>query len=177
MKYIVLLLVAVGCTTLKKGLVQQGDINEAIENAILDFSRTTSIYKKGRVFSISVYENNDKNQFIVRVGTSSTKLLLTKSTLGSRGEKFPSRFVKRDDKLFYWWDKNFAVSKETIAMFKKYDLLQDDEGGVITIPDFVINDKSKAAHYYFCKTDLSIYKKVITDKGIGYYKPPSLSCK
>ena len=45
------------------------------------------------------------------------------------------------------------------------------------LPDFIINDAAKAAHYYFCRDNISNYKRVVTHVATGYYKPPKLKCK
>ncbi len=68
---------------------------------------------------------------------------------------------------------NFTVTEEIIAVLWSYDLLQTYS----IIPDFSIDDTQKGADYYLCKNDLSKYKRVITNIGLGYYKPPVLRCK
>lgn len=164
-----------GCATFKKELIKSGGRNEVIQNAILDFSRTTRLYEGDTVFSIRTGE--DKEILIVRIGKNTTKLLLTAATrAGGKNNVLPTRFKEKDGKLFIWWDDNYPLTEEAIAVFHKYDLFQDDEGGVITVPDFAIDDARKSAHYYFCKSDLSKYKKVVTNKGIGYYDLPKLKC-
>ena len=87
-------------------------------------------------------------------------------------ENLPSRYVIIANKLFYWWDNDYPVTEEIIAVLWKYNLLQKD----LLIPEFSTNDSKKGADYYFCKNDLSNYKRVITNKGMGYYKVPSLKC-
>lgn len=186
-----------GCISLKKELSQSGGRRAAIQNAILDFSNASRLYKKDSVFHVSFQDTlyrmtlnklDDRNyQWVngqsyneivtVSIGTDYNQFLLTENTkVGSKGE-LPSRFIEKDGKLFYWWDDNYLLTKEALSVYEKYDLLQDDEGGVITFPDFTVNDAQKGAHYYFCRNDLSKYKKVITNKGIGYYDPPKLNCK
>ncbi len=86
--------------------------------------------------------------------------------------KLPSRYVIEDGKLFYWWDDQYPVTEEMLAILWKYNLLQKD----LIIPEFSTDDSQKGADYYFCKNNLSKYKRVITSKGIGYYKPPKLKC-
>ncbi len=182
-----------GCSSFKHGMTQSGNRNEAIQNAILDFSNTSSLYRKDSVFSISFYDIvgrmvlDENHKWIpgepyeglvaVSIIVNNSRLLLTSDTkAGSKREKLPSRFVEKGGKLFFWWDDEHALTEETLAVYKKYNLLQKDEGGLVTIPDFAIDDARKGAHYYFCKEDLSRYKKVITNKGIGYYDPPKLKC-
>jgi hypothetical protein len=174
---IVVLILSDGCVSVKKGLVQKGGIDNAIQNAILDFSNTAKLYKKNNVFSVSVLEVANEDLMVVRIGKNSMKLLLTaKAKVGSLDSKLPTRFIEKEGKLFFWWDNEYPLTKEALDVYEKYNLLQDDEGGVITVPEFTVNDAQKAAHYYFCKDDLTKYKKVITNKGVGYYEPPKLNC-
>jgi starvation-inducible outer membrane lipoprotein len=172
---ILILLFLEGCVSFKKELVQKGNQADAIQNAILDFSNTTRLYKKDTVFSVQTEEIGGE-VLVVSIGKNNMKMLLTESTkVGSIG-KLPSRYVEINGKLFYWWDNDYILSEDAIAVFHKYNLLQDDEGGIIKFPDFIIDDAQKAAHYYFCKNDLTKYKKVITNIGIGYYDTPGLKC-
>ena len=168
-------------TSFKKGLVQSGGQQEAIKNAILDFSNTTSFYKKGTIFSLLIdYHGGDypnKELLSVSIIESNLKMLLTKETkVGSKG-RLPSRFIEREGKLFYWSDNDYSLTKKMLIVLEKYHLLQDDESGRITIPDLSGYISEKGVHYYFCKNNLTKYKKVITSFAIGYYKPPKLKCE
>jgi hypothetical protein len=112
----------------------------------------------------------------VRIGASHYRFLLTRDTkIGSKG-KLPSRFIEKNGKLFYWWDDDYPLTEEVIAVLKKYNLFQDDNDGLITVPENPTNDAQKGAHYYFCRSDLTKYKKVVTNKGMGYYDPPKFEC-
>lgn len=95
------------------------------------------------------------------------------AVLGSKG-RLPSRYIEKNGKLFFWWDDDYSLTENTLAVFNKYNLLQGDKNGTIKVPDSIIDDAEKAAHYYFCKEDLSKYKRVITNKGVGYYDAPNL---
>jgi hypothetical protein len=172
--YLILLAIG-GCATFRDELFQTGDRNEVILNAILDYSKTTSLYKRDSVFSVKTGEI-DNDILIVRIGKNNMKLLLTDSiVVGAKG-KFPSRYIEKDGKLFFWWDDNVPLTEDMLAVLYRYSQIQDDDDGLIQFPDFVINESLKAAHYYFCKNDLTVYKKVITNKGVGYYSPPNLKC-
>lgn len=185
-----------GCATLKNDFNQSGGLNETVQNAILDFS-TTRLYKNDSVFSISYFDTlysmsldkTDPNNYkwvkgdvkkgIAAVGIrpNYNQLLLTADAkVGSKNSKLPTRFTISEGKLFYWWDKDYPLTERALSIYKQYDLLQDDEGGLITVPDFKTNDAQNAVHYYFCEKDLTNYKKVVTSKGIGYYEPPKLTC-
>jgi hypothetical protein len=194
---VVIMILSEGCASLKSDLVQSGGINETIQNAILDFS-TTRFYKNDSVFSITYLDTlyrmsldkTDPNNYqwikggvekgIAAVGirSSNNRLLLTADAkVGRKNSKLPTRVIDRDGKLFYWWDKDYPLTEKTLSLYRRYDLLQDDEGGLITVPDFATNDAQKAVHYYFCTKNLANYKKVVTRKGIGYYDLPNLNCE
>ena len=175
---IAILLFFENCGSFKRELIRIGDEENAIKNAILDFTNTSRLYKKSTVFSVSVFVlNNNEELLVVRIGKNNTKMLLTASTkAGSKG-KIPSRYIEQEGKLFFWWDDNYPLTEKTLAVFREYNLLQDDENGRIIFPDSKIDDAQEAVHYYFCKNDLSRYKKVVTNKGVGYYVPPSLNCR
>lgn len=173
-----------GCTSVKNTFAKSGNYqDDAIQIAILDFSKTRKLFKKDAVFSVELVglSKND-NVMIVRIGKNNRKLLLTKDTkIGSTG-KLPARYFEKEGKLFFWWDDSYPLTKEAFAIYKKYNLLQDDENGRIAIADFIIDDAQKGVHYYFCKNDVSfykrvIYKRVITNRGVGYYTPPDIKCK
>jgi len=193
-----LILLLGSCGTFKKELAQKGGQKEVAQNAILDFSNTSGLYKKDSVFSVWVHEplykmlleeTNDGNgrwiegkpyqgMIAVSVGANYNKILLTDSTkVGYKGVKIPTRYVEKDNKLFYWWDEDYPLTQETLTVFKKYNLLvENDLDGVIEYYDFKIDDAQKGVHYYFCKNDLTNYKKVTTNKGIGFYDAPTLNC-
>lgn len=104
-------------------------------------------------------------------------LYTAQTTVGSKGSSLPTRYIEKDGKLFYWFDDDYPLTEEMLAILWKYDLLFDDTKGLVGFPQFSINDSQKGVHYYFCKNDLSRYKRIITNIAIGYYKPPKLKCK
>lgn len=165
------------CGSFKKEIIDTGYKNEAINNAILDFSNTSKTYKKSNVFSVDAMElvENDK-LLVVRIGENGSKFLLNLNTkVGDKGI-LPSKYVEKNGKLFFWWDNDYPLTEEMLAVLNKYNLLQDNRDGWLKSPDFKVDDSQKAAHYYFCRNHLSIYKKIITSIGIGYYDAPNLDC-
>jgi len=198
--YLSALALMFSCSSLKKSMITTGEnLQEtAIHNAILDFSTNCSLFKKDSVFDVS-FEDSVFNEGVwVRVDERTYKDGTTH--IRKRGslydgivaveiggqvtnyqyyyseetkDKLPSRYVIKDGKLFHWWDDNYPVTEEMIAVLWKYNLLQTD----LIIPEYSIDDNAKGADYYFCKSDLSKYKRVVTNIAIGYYKPPKLKCK
>lgn len=168
--------IMLSCSSFRNDLVKTGGRNGVIHNAIIDFSNTTRLFKRDTFFSITTGEDN--KILIARIGKNGAKILLTRNAkIGARNNQIPTRFIEKKGKLFLWWDDDYPLTQEALDIYKKYNLLQDDRGGIITVPDFTNDDAQKAAHYYFCKNDLTRYKKVITNIGLGYYDPPSVECK
>ena len=194
---LVLLLLLENCSSYKKGL---GDIigkDEIIKSSILDYSNKSRIYKKGTVFYVAYYDNlkkmileesNDGNSKWVKGGIykeiiavsiliNPIKVLLTDDIkVGEKGNNMPTRYLEKNGKLFYWYDDDFPLTQETLDVFSKYNLLQDNEGGWVTSPDLLITDSQKAVDYYYCKNNFSKNKKITTNVGIGFYDAPKLNC-
>jgi len=179
----------------------------AISNAILNFSNSCKLFKNDLVFSVSFEDtvfllalnletaHRYREKFyedLVLVSISAHRICVeceedglkfndrflytAETTIGSKG-KLPSRHIEKGGKLFYWWDDDYPLTEEMLAILWKYDLLFDDTERLVVIPQFSIDDRLKGAHYYFCKNDLSKFKRVITNIAHGYYKPPKLKCK
>lgn len=173
MKVIILLIVVMTSLSFKNKLRESSNTNEAIKTAITDFSKTR-LFNKGSVFSIIVNEENSEDILTISIMENNMKLLLN-NDFNVNSSRLPSQYLEIKEKLFFWWDKSLPLSSETISVYKKYNILQDDENGIIQFPDFTIDDNKKGAHYFFCKKSLK-FKRVITSKGIGYYPPPKLKC-
>lgn len=168
-------IIAVGCTSFKSNFIKDGGHNEAIKNAIIDFSHTCKLHKEDSIFLVSVHEI-DIDLLAIRIGKNNIKLLLTADAEPGNITNLPSRYVINNGKFFFWEDNDYPLTENILALYRKYNLLQNDEGGAIIFPDFLTDDTQKAAHYYFCKNDLTKYKKIITSKGIGFYSIPKVKC-
>lgn len=193
-----LFLLLFGCSSAKK-IVMPTDENlqeEVINIAIQDFSTKCNLFKKDSVFSVFFDDSVFSKPTLIQVNKGEYKdgrthqwkkgnLIdgIVSVEIGSNDDyqlyyseetksKLPTRYVIKDGKLFYWWDKNCTVTEEIIAVLWRYNILQTYS----IIPDFSSDDSQKGAHYYFCKNDLSKYKRVVTNIGLGYYKPPKLKC-
>jgi hypothetical protein len=84
--------------------------------------------------------------------------------------------VIKDGKLFYWRDSEYGLTQEAIDAFLSFNIaerinhISGPMGGYI-------DDAMKGADYYFCKSDPSKYKRVITGIATGWYKPPTIRCR
>lgn len=187
-----------GCYSMMKSTTLIGaNLQEvAINLAIQDFSTKCDLFKKDSVFSVTFEDSVFYKAALIQVDKGKYKdgrthklkrgdLLdgIASVEIGGNGDyqfyyseetksKLPTRYVIKDGKLFYWWDKKCAVTEDIIAVLWRYNMLQTYS----IIPNFSIDESQKGAHYYFCKNDLSKYKRVVTSIGLGYYKPPQLKC-
>jgi len=178
----------INCSSIKNDLYKSGDKNKVIKNAILDFSNSCSIYKKDSVFMISYNKNlvkmvlkkvDNKNQEWVEsetnfnISTVNISPNYNKLFVDNK-ENLPSMCIEKNGKLFYWWEENQSTSEDVINKLKKYNIATND---MISALDSGVDDSQKSAHYYFCKSDLSNYNRIITNKALGYYESPSMDCK
>lgn len=188
----------------KNNLLISGNLSEdvAIYNAILDFSNSNKSNKKDSAFCINYYDkiysrvlqqrDDGVSEWVrdrlydgivgVSILPSRYQFPLTPETRKSEMNIIPSRYIIKDNKLFYWWDDNYALTEETLRMFYKFNLIREIEGDdnpMILMDDIVsIDDAIKGSHYYFCSKDLTEYVKVITNIGFGYYDAPKMrNCK
>ena len=165
-----------------------------INVAISDFVSKCSLFKKDSVFKFSVEDTLVKlsfqseqsrwvldtvyqNVLVVEIlGLMDTKeWYFSDAVIGSKGE-LPSRYAIVKGKLFFWEDDDYPLTEEILSVFKRYNILTEMmERGAL--PDNPINDAAKAADYYFCRNDVSNYKRVVTHVATGYYEPPKLKCK
>ncbi|UGU18157.1 hypothetical protein LS482_09780 [Sinomicrobium kalidii] len=177
--FIVLVFFLINCSSWKRMLVDKGTQNDAVQNAIIDFLYTSRLSKSDSVFSIYV-ENIDDNVLGVKVGGEFNKLLPgPENRIGTKSSDFPSRYIEKEGKLFYWVDSTHILTKDMVSILSKYNHIDSlNVNGFIGIPETssLIDDSKKVVHYFFCKSNISMYKKVTTNIGMGYYEPPKLDC-
>ncbi len=184
------------CVLLKTGFAQTERGTVAIQKAIADFSKKCKLYKQDSVFSVRYRDTVFKilSQQINKYTSKSVRgpafdgiaavtilgrryrFLMTKNDKIGSKSKLPSRVMEQQGKLFYWYDEDYPLTENALALLKKYNRLVDDQGGRIIWLDNVTDDAKKGADYYFCRGDFSKYKKVITSAAMGYYEPPKIRC-
>lgn len=169
----VLMLSNFSCSSYKGQLISKGNSEDAIQNAIIDFS-STSLFKKGKVFNLYYKSLNDNHHYIMIIESFENKYLYSK---GKKIEenKLPSRCLEYENKLFIWWDDNYIINAENFNKLDKYHMLKDDDGGWLMFTDQIIDDKKKGVNYFICKNNLKIYKRVITSKGV--ITTPKIKCE
>jgi hypothetical protein len=180
---------------IKKLQIESHD--QVTQTVIQDFSRTI-LYKKDSVFLISIDDtlhrmtlkkiNEYKAEWVrgniypeiiaVSISAYQNKFFLDTTIDVSVQTRFiPSRCIERNGKIFIWYDKYYTLTNNAIKILDKYHRLR--RGGPNDAEDyhFIIDDSLQAADYYFCRSNLYVYKRAITNKAIGYYEPPNITCE
>jgi len=191
MRYLILLICVFlfSCNTWKESLVKEGDKEDAIHNAILDFSHSKKLFNQDSVFYLqiedplysqkSVSESEHAHQW---VPDKPYKDIIGISIIGdeentyiekdfeNENVRIPTRFTVVQGKLFLWWDDNYPLTQEVIDVLHQFHLVESEEESM-----FTTDHNKKGATYYFCRNDLSRYKKEITTTAMGY-NIPKLKC-
>ena len=179
MKYYIIILAFLvsSCSSWKKGMVTEGNKNDAILNAILDFTHSEKLLKQDSVFFIyaedplysykRLYDGKYSYQWVpdipyeniikVSISGDSENTYIEKKEL-SEYDRIPSRYFIFKEKLFLWYDENQPLTQELIDALKQFNLLKNDDEAVL-----VIDHSKKTAQYYFCKNNLTQYKRKISN--------------
>jgi hypothetical protein len=118
--------------------------------------------------------------------------------VGTYDKVFPTRYIIKESKLFYWNDTTQIITQDIITVLERYNhidfnwkdaIIQDiilaignidfnwkDDDFILT-PQIVHNDGVEGIVYYICKNDLKNYKKKRVDNLRKQYKIPKLKCR
>lgn len=164
-----------GCITWKQGMLSKGTKDEAIKNAIFDFLHKGEFDKSDTVFFI--YTKDIKDDILgISISAESNKIaVITENKIDYSYKAFPTSYIEQSGKLFYWKDSTQTESKELINKLFKMNRVDTVIIGQF-FPRRERDDSKKAMHYYFCKNNLLIYKRVHTSIGLGWYEVPKLHC-
>jgi len=170
-------LFSVGCSSSRKSLSQPLKGNP-IQIAIGEFSEKCKLYKQSSTFYVKLLNPKEySDMVVVSIVKSGTKMLLKPdATIGSKG-KLPFRYYEKDGKLFFWKDEDYVLTEDALAVYRRYNVVQEDSDNKIGIPDPLTNDKQKGATYFFCKNNPAIYKRIVSSIAVGEYDPPVLKCQ
>jgi len=167
------------CSSITKNRTIKGNLNDAIENAILDLLNSNT-FKNEQVFIVHAKSINNEIYGVNIIGVDNKLLPNSNNKVGTNHPYFPTKYIIKKDKLFYWYDANEFITKKlihTLAKYNQIDSLNVKEFIGIPKTSGLIDDSKKGIDYYFCKNNLVKYKKVITNKAMGWYKPPRLKCR
>ena len=177
---IIFILLICSCSPWKQLLVSKGGTNEAVKNAITDFMNTCYLRNDDSIFSISIYIDNKDILGVSIFGQDKDKLFPgSNDKIGSYSKGIPNKYMIVDGKLFYWWSDTLPhiITREMVDVLQKYNHIDSmNVDSFVAIPASGISEKKKACHYYFCKNNLKNYKKIVTNRAMGWYKQPELEC-
>lgn len=165
----IIILFFISCTAQNKEVAFKESYKEAINNAVIDFLKISSLVKKDTIFYVSYKELTPQV-----IGVS---IIGTKDKFYIDGDKpvnrLPTNYIEYKNKLFYWYNNNTEFNKESIInKLKEYKVIEYDA----EIFERSIDDNKQGVNYYFCRNDLSVYKKEKTNLPISNI-PPKLSCE
>lgn len=194
-KYSIFLIFAIlavsSCATWRNTLSSGGGIDDAISNSISDFINTSKLFETDSIFALSITE--DEDCYIISIGGAVNKIYPNiRDTVGAKNDLFPTNYLIRDGRLFYWNNPEQKITQEMIDVLSQYNAIDlnwrdreynvplniaDGEYGEnIYIPPMVIDDGKKGLIYYICKNDVTNYKKIGFDTIWRRYKQPKLKC-
>lgn len=170
------MLLFTNCSTWKQSMISKGNANDAINNAITDFIHTSKLYKQDTVFNLKI-TNKDSELIVGIMGKINKLFIKSNNKIGTNSDPtFPTNFVIKNGKLFLWYDPNKTISRELRSVLIQYNHLDSVWMKEYDIPPYVVDDGKKGVLYYFCKTNLSIYKKTASNTIRRHYKIPKLDC-
>jgi hypothetical protein len=166
----------VGCSGWKKTLISQGDKDDAIKNAITDFLHSRKYAKRDSIFSVRIVNLGENIIGVSLFGQINKLKIYTKNEVDYSYDNFPSDYLVQNGKLFFWRDSTKKASDKLINMMSKMKLID-----TVIVGKFGFNsqtdDSKKGVDYYFCKSNLKIYRRVYTTYAMGYYDAPKIDCE
>jgi hypothetical protein len=157
-------------------LIQKGDMNDAINNAITDFVHTSKWSKKDSIFTVTITDINEENINITIAVADDDVYPNSKNKVGTYDHIFPTRYTVKEGKLFYWNDATLFITQDIISILEKYNHIDCRWSELSDIIGGVHNDGVEGVIYYFCKNDLTNYKKSDVSNIRKHYKIPLLKC-
>jgi len=158
-------------------MIEHGDQNTAVNNAVIDFLHGDRLSKKDTRFSIHVLDISDGVLGIWIIGTDQKVLPGPDDKIGTNHPGFPTRYIVQDGKLFLWYDSTFNITNDLIGVLSKHSFIDSvNVNGFVGIPPYSNNDRKEAADYYFCKGNFRKYKKIHSSIAMSRRAPPKFVC-
>lgn len=178
--FLILIINTIITTATGRGIYVSKSMEKAIEIAVNDFFDKCKLSKNDSVFVLNIDMDENDILGISISGRDENKFYPSKKdSIGGITRIFPSAYIEKNNKIILYWTKEENVlTKEMVDLLVKYN--QIDSTFVShekAYPEFVINESLKGADYYFCKSDYTKFKRVITKIAMGWYPAPKLKCK
>lgn len=176
---VIVILLLSACSISRNISVIRGGENEAIEIAINDFLKSCYLRKYDNVFFVILYNENPNYLGVTIYGVDWEKIFVTPNTKIGEKSTFPTRYIEKGGKLFYWDDSTKVLTAEMVSVLSRYDHIDStyyNKGFNGEIIMYSGDEKKRGANYYFCRNNFAKYKRVITSRAIGGHETPKLKC-
>lgn len=160
------------CSNWKKNLIQKGNYEIAIENAVVDFCNTSSLVNKDKVFYINFKEYNSGIIGVTILGDVNKIYLLH----GVPQSRIPEQYFEYHNKLFYWYDNKKSAHSNILKKLSDYKVV-DSVSSITDEMGNIRDEKKKGMNYFFCKENLLIYRKEKTSIALPRDFKMDLDCK
>lgn len=150
----------------KKINYQINDHSDFMKIAIFDFCKNKSkLLKNDNSFHVQYKDLNNNLCRVTIIGNDNKFIVENKDSL----KNLPNKFIDCEKKLFFWKDKSSNKNDSIYAKFIEFNLIETNND---VLEEFV-DDKKKAAIYFFCKNNINKYKKVTSNT---FNHIPKLKC-
>jgi len=150
----------------KKTNYQSNNQSDIINIAISDFCKGKSkLLQIDNSFHVQYKDFNENLCRVTIIGNENKFIVENKDSL----ENLPNKFIECEKKLFFWKDKSSNKNDSIYAKFLKFNLIETNN----EILEEFVDDKKKAAIYFFCKNNINKYKKVTSNT---FNNIPRLKC-
>ena len=175
--FIFLLLVSCSTSRWNESLVSTGNMDVVVENVIIDFIHTAKLAKNNSVFNVSLI---DIDQDILMIGITIPSDVIhpsCKNKVGTYDDVFPTQFIIKENKLFYWNDSTVAITQEIIDVLKRYNHIDFSWVDLPYEMIYVVHDDGiEGIVYFICKKNYNNYKKTGISNIAKQYINPKLKC-
>jgi hypothetical protein len=131
------------------------------KDGINDFLHSETGRRNSNVFHVLT---NDINQDVLGIaiwGTHDRIAVVAEESASYSYRGLPTGYIETKGKLFYWSDptKHPTPSDSLISVLRRINLL-DTAILNVYIPESIIDDSQHAFHYYFCKSNQRLIRKL-----------------
>ncbi len=171
---IIAVLLLLRCSTTyfqKSGFNDLSVVSKALEYAISDFSERNFWGSKDSTFSVTA-KVIDEDVIAISLSGSMGKIVVTPEP--GYEAIWANQYIEKVGRLFYWRDENIKKNPQIISKLIEFDLIEYVES--ISEVELTNDHAKKSYDYFFCKKDLSTFKRFKSRQLVGDYPTPRLRC-
>ena len=167
--YCIAIFLLIGCASVKNTEAKKNI--DPIHIAINDFIRSPkpkNFWGKKTIY-IHMHDVNDSIVGFILLHTENKELIKEgENIVGTYQTYFPTDYLEKGNKLFYWNDSTKAVTQEILDKLYQYNILE-----ILSPESVYVTSHQKCFVYYFCKNNFSKFERIIS----RYYEPPQIKCE